>query len=101
MELVVFARFHVRADHAGAAAQALRAMTESSRAEAGCLEIQAFGSTRDPRLFYIHSRWRDEAAFELHARLPHTMRFLDRMDELIDQPREVTRTRPLGEGDRM
>jgi quinol monooxygenase YgiN len=31
-----------------------------------------FRSIRDPRLFYIHSRWVDEAAFDTHAGLPHT-----------------------------
>jgi len=33
-----------------------------SRAEPGCLDIHAFRSTRDARLFYIHSRWKDEAS---------------------------------------
>ena len=31
-------------------------------------------STREPRLYYIHSRWRDEAAFDTHAGLAHTVR---------------------------
>ena len=47
---------------------------------------------RDPRLFYIHSRWADEAAFQKHRVLPHTERFLKKVDALLDQPREVTRT---------
>ncbi|HEX2569114.1 MAG TPA: hypothetical protein VH877_06090 [Polyangia bacterium] len=33
-----------------------------------------FRSTRDPRLFYLHSRWVDEAAFDLHATLPQDPR---------------------------
>jgi quinol monooxygenase YgiN len=47
---------------------------------------------RDPRLFYIHSRWKDEAAFDLHAELPHTVRFLARARPLIDHALDVTRT---------
>jgi quinol monooxygenase YgiN len=47
---------------------------------------------RDRRLFYIHSRWKSEAAFQTHAELPHTVRFLKRLDMLLDQPRDVTRT---------
>jgi quinol monooxygenase YgiN len=50
---------------------------------------------RDPRLFFIHSRWVDEAAFQLHGQLPHTLRFLQRVDALLDQPREVARTQLL------
>jgi quinol monooxygenase YgiN len=50
----------------------------------------------DRRLFYIHSRWVDEAAFQAHAELPHTLRFLKRVDALLDQPRDVARTEMIG-----
>jgi quinol monooxygenase YgiN len=43
-------------------------------------------------LFFIHSRWVDEAALQAHAGLPHTARFLEWVDALVDQPRDVTRT---------
>jgi quinol monooxygenase YgiN len=66
-----------------------------TRQEPGCLSIDAFGATQDPRLFYIHSRWKDEAAFDRHAQLPHTVRFVEQVQTLIDHPLEVTRTRPL------
>jgi quinol monooxygenase YgiN len=65
------------------------------RHEPGCLAIQAYRSIRDPRLFYIYSCWTDEAAFELHAELPRTVRFVERMETLIDHPFEATRARPL------
>jgi len=61
----------------------------------GCLAINAFRSVRDPRLFYIHSRWIDEAAFDIHAELPHTVTFLERVTALIDHPLDVTRTTSL------
>jgi len=67
-----------------------------SREEPGCLSIHAFRSTRDPQLFYIHSRWKDEAAFENHAGLPHTVRFVGRVETLIDHPLEVTRAERIG-----
>ncbi len=40
--------------------------------------------------FYIHSRWRDMAAFERHAGLPHTVRFVASVEPLIDHPLTVT-----------
>ena len=67
-----------------------------SRAEPGCLSIHAFRSTRDPRLFYIHSRWKDEGAFENHAALPHTVRFIERVEPLIDHHLDVTRAEQIG-----
>jgi len=64
--------------------------------EPGCLMIDAYRSTRDPRLFHIHSRWVDEAAFQVHADLANTNEFVARAEALIDHPVDVTRSRPLG-----
>ena len=50
-----------------------------------------FAGTRDTRLFYIHSRWVDEDAFELRAGLPHTVQFLELVQPLIDHPLDITR----------
>ncbi len=95
MELFIFARFHAREGEEDAVADAMRDMRGPVRAEPGCLAIEYFRSTRDPRLFYIHSRWIDEAAFEIHAELPHTVQFLRRVQPLIDHPLDVTRARPV------
>jgi quinol monooxygenase YgiN len=96
MELFIFARFHARPDNEGAVAEALLDILAPSREEPGCLSIHAFRSIRDPQLFYIHSRWKDEAAFEYHAGLPHTVRFLERVEPLIDHPLDVTRAERIG-----
>jgi quinol monooxygenase YgiN len=96
MELYGFVRLHAREGHEGGVEEALREVMRSSREESGCLSIHAFRSLRDRRLFYIHSRWVDEAAFQVHAKLPHTVRFLERVDALLDQPREVARTEMIG-----
>jgi len=91
MELFIFARFHARSANEDAVAEAILDNLAPSREEPGCLNIHAFRSTCDPQLFYIHSRWKDEAAFENHAGLPHTLRFLERVQPLIDHPLDVTR----------
>jgi quinol monooxygenase YgiN len=96
MALFIFARFHARPGDEGAVAEALRDILAPSREEPGCLSIHAFRSMRDLRLFYIHSRWKDEAAFEHHAGLPHTIRFLERVEPLIDHPLDVTRAERIG-----
>lgn len=92
MEQSVFVRLHARKGEENAVEEALREVTGPSRGEEGCLSFHTFRSMRDPRLFFIHSRWADQAAFQKHAELPHTLRFLKRVDALLDQPREVTRT---------
>jgi quinol monooxygenase YgiN len=92
IELFVFARFHAREGEEANVASTLRDVLGHARAEAGCVAIDAFASTRDPLLFYTHSRWIDQAAFDLHATLPHTVRFIQRMTPPIDHRFEVTRT---------
>jgi quinol monooxygenase YgiN len=92
MELYGFVRLHARKGEENAVEEALREVALASREEAGCVSIHAFRSMRDRRLFFIHSRWVDEAAFQEHGKLPHTVRFLERVDALLDQAREVART---------
>lgn len=95
-ELAVFARFHARPGQAAAVAAAIAEVVPPTRAEPGCLAIAGFAAVRDPDLFFIHSRWTDEAAFDRHASLPHTVRFLAAVAPLIDHPLDVNRTVALG-----
>ena len=69
-----------------------------SRAEPGCLSILAFESAREPRTFAIYSEWVDEAAFELHAQLPHTQQFLKAAEQLLTHPVQGLRLRQIGGG---
>ena len=91
MAFFIFARFHAPEGQEDALAEVLREQVGPVREEPGCLAIDAFRSTRDPRLFYIHSHWTDEAAFETHAALPRTEDFVARAQALIDHPFEATR----------
>lgn len=96
-ELYIFARFHSREGREEDIAGAMREMLPAVRAEPGCISINVYRSVRDRRLFCLHSRWMDEAAFDLHATLPHTRRFLETVSPLIDHPLDVVRTKPLSE----
>ena len=95
MKLFIFARFHAREGQEHALEALLRAQPDLVRAEPGCLEMGIYRSVRDPRLFWIHSRWADEAAFNVHANLLDTDRFVERAEQLIDHPFDVTRSQAL------
>ncbi len=95
MELYIFGRFHAQPGNEAAVADAIAEVLPPTSQEPGCVSIHAFRSTRDARLFYIHSRWIDEEAFEVHVTRPHTMRFIDRVAPLIDHPLDVARTRMI------
>ncbi len=96
MALYIFARFRARAGNESGVAEALCDVLAPSRTEPGCLSIHAFRSIRDTQLFYIHSRWTDEEAFDVHVTLPHTVRFIERVGPLIDHPLDVTRAELIG-----
>lgn len=67
-----------------------------TRREPGCLNIHVFESVREPAAFAIYSEWVDEAAFELHATLPHTVEFLRAVEKLLPRPVQGLRTRKIG-----
>ncbi len=73
-------------------------VNEPSRAETGCLSIEVFESLRPPTVFAVYSEWVDEASFELHATLPHTVRFLAAAETLLSHPVQGLRLRQIGGG---
>jgi len=77
------------------ALRALADVSECTRAEPGCLGIDVFESLREPLIFAIHSEWVDEIAFERHAKLPHTQRFLGTAANLLTNPVQGLRLRKL------
>ena len=94
-ELFIFARFHACEGKEDEVAEALNEVISPTRTEPGCRSAEAYRSIRDPRVFFIHSRWRDEAAFNGHAALPHTKQFIERVQALIDHPLDISRTERL------
>lgn len=98
MSLHFFARFEPLPGKEMEFREELLRVVEPTRAEVGCLGIHVFESLREPFLFAIHSEWVDEAAFELHAQLRHTVRFLGVAKELLTHPVQGLRSRQIGGG---
>jgi quinol monooxygenase YgiN len=95
VEVFVFARLHALPGKREEVQQAMLEVQGPTREEPGCLSYGGFRSIRDPDEHYIHSRWQDAAAFERHAELPHTLRFLARIEPLLDPPLQVSLTERL------
>lgn len=98
MSLHFFVQFEPKPGKGAAFREELLRVIEAARTEPGCLAIHAFESSRDPRMFAIYSEWVDEAAFDTHAELPHTVRFLKAADELLTHSVQGLRTREIGGG---
>src|SRR4051812_20017159 len=95
MELFLFARFHAKPGYEQQLQRAIADVQGRTRTEAGCLGYQAFQSVRDPAEFYVHSRWRDQNAFERHTGFAHTLRFVACVEQLLDHPLAVSLTKAL------
>jgi len=94
-DIFVFVTLHAASGHEEALATAMRQVIARTREERGCHFVEGFRSCHDLTLFYIHSRWVDDAALDAHQALPHTVRFLDSTQALLDRPAQVVRTRPV------
>ena len=90
MNVFVFARLHARPGNRDAVRQAMFEVQGPTREEPGCLSYGGFHSIRDPDEFYVHTRWQDRDAFERHAELAHTIRFVATVEPLLDHPFKVT-----------
>jgi quinol monooxygenase YgiN len=94
-DVFIFARFHAREGKQDALRETILDEIRQARDDYGCLTIGAYASIRDSRLFFIHSRWVDNAAFDAHAETSHTLHFVELAENLIDHPLDVHRTRVL------
>jgi quinol monooxygenase YgiN len=55
--------------------QAIRSLTEPSRAEPGCLYYQPCRDPEDPRVFFIFEIYADEAGYKAHGESEHFKEF--------------------------
>ena len=83
MEFAIIGEFRARPGRELEVEAAIRKVVPLTRREPACLAIDAFRSNRDAALFFIHSRWTDEAAFDAHAALTHTVEFIESVTPLI------------------
>ena len=95
MELTIIGEFRARPGDEAAVEAAIRKVVAETRRESSCLSIAAYRPVGDRGAFFIQSRWRDAAAFEAHALLPHTVEFLATVEPLLTHEVEVARLTPI------
>ena len=93
--LTTIGRFHAKEGCEAQLEAAIREAWPPAAAEEGCVSIVWYRAVRDPRLFFVHSVWKDDDAFEFHANTPGIEKFIPLVETLIDHPLDVTRMRPL------
>ncbi|MDV1447752.1 putative quinol monooxygenase [Raoultella planticola] len=74
--------------------QALKALLQPTRQEAGNLDY-VFQLRDAPDTFYMRESWRDPAALEAHIALPHFQAFIAQMDSLLAEPLRLDYLTPV------
>ena len=96
MELFIFARFHARPGNESAVEKALRDVIGPSSEEPGCSSILPFARPVIPTCSTSTRAERTRRRSRVHAGLPHTVRFLERIAPLLDHPLDITRAERIG-----
>lgn len=68
---------------------ALGEMVTLTRQESGCGICELHQSSDDAATWMVYERWRDKEAFASHMQQPYTLKFIERMGELANEPADV------------
>jgi quinol monooxygenase YgiN len=91
----VFVRFDGKPGRLDELRSEVRGIIEPTRAEPGCLEIHLYEEKKASGTFFIHSKWKDDAAIDTHLQLPHMKRFRGLLDALTSNTVKAIRTQLL------
>lgn len=69
--LIVTGTFEVAPDRVEAAASAMTAMMQATRAETGCLTYEFTQAIGAPQRLRVYEEWADAAALDAHRDTPH------------------------------
>ena len=75
---------------------ALRALVEPTRAEAGCVSYDLFESAASPGTFVTIERWRGQADLDAHMQTPHIAAALAAAGDHMDGPPAIHPLTPTG-----
>ena len=69
-EVMIVVEFEVKPEHHGAFVELMKNHARLSRAEDGCQQFDVLLPENDPNRVLLVEAWRDQAALDVHAKLP-------------------------------
>lgn len=75
--------------------EALEALIEPTRREAGYVNYDLHQSVSDPGLFYFYENWESGEHLDAHLAAPHLQQFSSRLDELLDGELNIERLKRI------
>jgi quinol monooxygenase YgiN len=95
--LLVIGTFRLAAGRLADARPAMRAMSEASRAEDGCIDYGYAEDVLEPGLIHVREIWRDQPSLDRHLASPHLAQWRSTWTALGIGARDLRR-HELGEG---
>ena len=86
--MTLFARVTVKPGQVDKFLHYLEADVQGSLAEPGCLRFDVARDASDPHVFLLYEVYRDEAAYEVHARAPYFRAMFEQAGETLAAPPE-------------
>lgn len=79
-KVTVVATFKAKEGMEEATAEAIQAIVEPIRAEAGCIDYDLHRSAENPGVFMLYENWTSKADLDEHLAMPYLKDFLGRAD---------------------
>lgn len=92
---LAFSDLRPRPGREEALGEALLAVIEPSRAEAGCEAYELHRSSEDPALKVMYEVWASQEALDAHFETPHLQRLAAQCAELFDGPMDLRPFTPV------
>ena len=97
--VIVLGQYQFHPDDVEPAAALLRAMTEATLREPGCVHYAFGADVRTPHLFQLSELWQDDAALQAHFATPHMAAFRSGLAKLRVERRSVRKFEVSGGGE--
>ena len=88
--VLLVARFKAKPGKEEEVRNILESVVEPTRAEEGCLFYHLHQVKEEKGHFLFYECFRNEDAFAIHVETPYIKGFLDRKDELLAEPPDIT-----------
>lgn len=67
----------------------LQSFVTPTRTEPGCINYDFHHDASDPNRFVFYENFVDEAALQVHLRMPYLKPLMDRLEELLAEPVDI------------
>ncbi len=89
-KLTVVAKFKAKPGMEQKVKEELLALVEPTRTEPGCLNYDLHQALDDQGLFVFYENWLSKQDLDKHLQMPYMQAFLEKVDQLLAHPLEVT-----------